>query len=124
MKILLIDEDRIRLEATPGPLTVEADSPEQSYSPFHMLASGLATCVFSVLYSWAGNAGLSADDLAIEVGWEFVDDPYRVGSYEMELVWPSLPENRRAAAERAAHLCTVHKTFENPPAIHTRVRAA
>lgn len=124
MKILLVSEERIRLEGTAGPLTVEADSPEMQFSPFHMLASGLATCVHSVLYSWASNAKLGADDLAVEVGWNFADNPHRVGEFDVQLDWPSLPESRRTAAERAAHLCTVHKTFENPPSIHTSVRTA
>lgn len=124
MKILLVSDEKIRVDGTAGPLTVEAESPEASYSPFHMLASGLATCVISVLHAWAQNAKLSADDLVIEVGWSFVEEPHRVGEYRVELLWPSLPEGRRAAAERAAHLCTVHKTFQQPPVIHTSVRAA
>ena len=122
MKILLVAEDRIRLEGTAGPLTVEADSAEMQYSPFHMLASSLATCTFSVLHSWATHAKLDADDLAIEVGWSFADDPHRVGSIEVELDWPSLPENRRAAAERAAHLCTIDQTLRTPPELRTRTR--
>lgn len=124
MKIILLSEERIRLEGAAGPLSIEAESPETYYSPFHMLASSLATCVFSVLASWGSNADLSPDDLAIEVGWEFVENPYRVGRFEVELIWPSLPEGRRAAAERAAHLCTVHKTLEHPPEIETRIQAA
>lgn len=123
MKITLLSDERIRLEGAGGPLTIEADSAEMYYSPFHMLASSLATCVYSVLHSWAANAKLGAEDLAIEVGWTFVDDPYRVGSLDLELIWPSLPDGRRVAAERAAHLCTVHKTLEHPPQIHTTLRA-
>lgn len=121
MRILLLSDERIRLEGTAGPLSIEADSPETSYSPFHMMASALSTCVLSVLHSWAQHANLSADDLQIEVGWEFADEPRRVGSYEMVLIWPSLPENRRAAAERATHLCPVHQTLQNPPQIRTRI---
>lgn len=123
MKILLLSEDRIRFEPTAGPLTIEAESPETSYSPFHMLASGLATCVFSVLASWAANTDVAADDLAIEIGWSFAEEPHRVGEYQMELIWPSLPENRRAVAERAAGLCPVHKTLEVPTHVRTAVRA-
>lgn len=123
MKITLVDDERIRLAGVAGPLTVEAESPEQSYSPFHMLASGLATCIYSVLQSWAHNADLASDDLSIDVRWSFAENPYRVGRYEVELTWPSLPEPRRGAAERAAHLCTVHQTLLNPPDIQTRLTA-
>jgi putative redox protein len=122
VKIVLLSEERVRLEGTAGPLSVEAESPERSYSPFHMVASGLATCVFSVLHSWASNADLSVDDLSIEVGWSFADSPHRVGEYELELIWPSLPPQRRVAAERASHLCPIHQTLRTPPEIRTRVR--
>jgi uncharacterized OsmC-like protein len=124
LKITLLSDERIRLEGAVAPLTIEADDPQRYYSPFHMLASSLATCVFSVLHSWAENASIPTEDLMIEVGWTFVEDPYRVGDFEVDLIWPSLPEQRRTAAARAAHLCTVHNTLLHPPTIHTQVREA
>ena len=123
MKITLLSDERIRLEGEAGPMSIEADSAEMQYSPFHMLASGLATCTFSVLHSWATHAGLSVDDLRIEVGWTFAENPHRVGRMEVALVWPSLPEPRRAAATRAADLCTVTRTLQNPPTVAVEVRS-
>ena len=124
MKIILLSDERIRLDGSPGPLTIEAESAEMQYSPFHMLASAVATCTFSVLASWASHADLPVTDLVVEVGWSFVENPHRVGRMEVELVWPSLPEGRRAAAQRAAALCTVSRTLEMPPELAVQVRAA
>jgi uncharacterized OsmC-like protein len=123
LKITLLSADRIRMDGGPGPLSVEAESAETSYSPFHMLASALATCTLSVLHAWAANAKLPADDLAVEVGWSFVEDPHRVGSLALDIDWPGLPENRRAAAQRVADLCTVKVTLHHPPEIVTTVNA-
>ena len=123
MKITLLSDDRIRLDGGAGPMTIEAESAEMSYSPFHMLASALATCTLSVLHAWATNAKLPADDLAVEVGWSFVEEPHRVGSMGLDIEWPSLPEARRAAAQRVADLCTVKVTLHHPPEIATRVNA-
>lgn len=122
MKITLLSDDRIRLDGRAGPLSVEADSAEMQYSPFHMLASGLATCTYSVLASWGTHARLSVDDLAIEVGWSFEENPHRVGRMDLDVIWPSLPEERRAAAQRATALCTVTRTFEQPPTIGVEIR--
>lgn len=122
MKITLLSDDRIRLDGRAGPLSVEADSAEMQYSPFHMLASGLATCTYSVLASWGTHAKLPVDDLFIEVGWSFEENPHRVGKMDVDVVWPSLPEERRNAAMRAAGLCTVTRTFEQPPTIAVEVR--
>ena len=117
MKITLLSEDAIRLEPTSGPMTIEALSAEQSYSPFHMLASSLASCTFSVLYAWATHASLSVDDLAIEVRWTFADNPHRVGEMHVRFDWPSLPERRYAAAIRVSQMCAVHATLHHPPRI-------
>jgi uncharacterized OsmC-like protein len=111
MKITLLSDDAIRLEPTAGSLTIEAPSADVMYSPFQMLARGLASCTFSVIYSWATHADLSVDDLAIEVHWGFADDPHRMSDIRVVLDWPSLPKNRIAAAKRASELCTIHATL-------------
>ena len=121
LKITLLSEERIRLEDAAGPLSIVAESAEMVYSPFHMLASALATCVFSVLHSWASHARLSAERLAVEVGWGFAERPHRVGRLGVTIDWPGLPEGRRAAAERAAALCAVHATLTHPPEISVEV---
>jgi uncharacterized OsmC-like protein len=117
VKITLLSEDSIRLEPIPGQMTIEAPSAEQSFSPFHMLASGLAYCTFSVMYAWAENAGLDAADLTFDVSWTFAQNPQRVERYDMRFNWPSLPERRLEAARRVAKMCTIHATFEQPPVI-------
>jgi uncharacterized OsmC-like protein len=117
MKITLLSDDSIRLEPTTGPMTIEAPHAEQQYSPFHMMASGLAFCTFSVMHAWAEHAKLDATDLTLEVSWVFADDPHRVGSYDIRLRWPSLPEKRLDAALRVAELCAVHATLQHPPQI-------
>ena len=117
MKIILLSDDVIRLAPTAGPLTIEAPSADVMYSPFQMLASGLASCTFSVIYSWATHADLSVDDLAIEIHWGFADDPHRMADIRVILDWPSLPAKRVAAAKRASELCTIHATLTHPPAV-------
>jgi uncharacterized OsmC-like protein len=117
VKITLLAEDAIRLDPEPGPLTIEAESVEQQYSPFHMLGSSLAMCTFSVLYAWATHAKLSVDDLTIEVRWAFAEKPHRVGEMNLTFTWPSLPASRVNAAKRACELCTIHATLHSPPTV-------
>ena len=123
MKITLLGEDGVRLEPIPGPMTIEADSADQLYSPFHMLASSLAFCTYSVLASWASNAKIESGDIAIQVNWTFAEDPHRVGEIDMKIEWPSLPEARRSAASRVADLCAVHASLTHPPTIKTVVES-
>ena len=122
MKITLLSEESIRLEGTAGPLTIEAESAEQTYSPFHMLGSALGVCTYSILASWASNAKMEADDLAIEVGWSFTEKPHRIGAYRLTLEWPSLAADRTETAKRVAALCPIHATFQHAPAITIAAR--
>jgi uncharacterized OsmC-like protein len=124
MKITLIAEDGIRLEPLPGPMTIEAESADQLYSPFHMLGSGLAFCTYSVLASWASHAKLDSTDIVIEVRWTFAEDPHRVGTIDMKVEWPSLPPARQNAANRVADMCAIHATLEHLPTLTTSVIAS
>lgn len=117
MKITLTSDTSLRLEPTPGPMTIEAPASDQLYSPFHMLAGGLASCTLSILASWAAHAGIGTDDLSVDVSWTFAERPHRVGEMRVTFTWPELPANRRAAARRVAELCAVHATLTHSPSI-------
>lgn len=90
-------------------------------SAFHLVAAGLAMCTLSVLYSWAHQAGLAADDLHLHIEWGFGGEPYRMQDIDMRVHWPGLPEARRAAAARAAEQCTVHATLSHGTEVRTVV---
>jgi uncharacterized OsmC-like protein len=124
MRITLLGEHGIRLDPIPGPMTIEAQSPDQLYSPFHMLGSSVAFCTYSVLASWASSAEIEYGDIAIEVRWTFAEEPHRVGEIVMNIEWPSLPDARRSAASRVADLCAIHATLAHPPTIRTVVETA
>jgi uncharacterized OsmC-like protein len=121
VKITLLSDESIRLEPATGQLTIEAESANTEYSPYQMLASGLAVCTFGVLQSWGSNVGVSADDLVIDVSWKFADNPHRVGEMELSYEWPSLPADRRRVAQRVAELCPVHKTLQQSPSMSIRL---
>jgi uncharacterized OsmC-like protein len=122
LRITISSETEILVQMTGGAeLEIESAAPGLHFSPLHMLAGSLATCTLSVLLSWALQAGHDFEDLEIGLTWEYVDDPYRVGSYEMNVRWPSLPADRRDAALRVAQHCTVEHTLRVPPEIRVAV---
>ena len=117
MKITLTGEESIRLEPSTGPLTIEAASRDQGYSAFHMLASALANCTFSVLQSWGSNKDVHVDDLKVDVSWKFVEGAHRVERMDVKLTWPSLSAELWPRAMRAAHICGIHQTLTHPVTI-------
>lgn len=114
MKITLTGEESLRIEPVAGPLTIEAQSHDQSYSPFHMLGSALGACTLSVLQSWASNKDIAVDDLKVDVTWTFVEGEHRLGSMKVVIDWPSLAAEMWPRVIRAASLCGVHKTLTHP----------
>lgn len=118
MRIIVQEDTRITVSAgETAELSIEAAAPELTFSPLHMLAASLATCTLAALAAWAQVAELPVDDLVIGLSWNYVEDPYRVGRFDMGVTWPSLPEERREAALRVASSCTVEHTLEIPPEI-------
>lgn len=111
MKITLTGEESLRIEPVSGPLTIEAASRDQSYSPFHMLGSALGMCTFAVLQSWASNKSVAVDDLKVDVSWKFVEGEHRLGAMKVVLNWPSLSAELWPRAIRVAGLCGVKKTL-------------
>ena len=123
MKITLLSEEAIRVNGPGGPLTIEAQSADQAYSPFHMLASSLAVCTYSILVSWATNASIETGDLAIEVTWAFAEKPHRVGEIHLTFDWPGLPPERTETAKRVASLCPVHAMLHHSPTVTVNARS-
>jgi len=121
MKITLTSEESLRLEPASGPLTIEAQSHDQSYTPFHMLGSALGACTLSVLQSWASNKSMGVDDLSLDVSWTFVERQHRLDSMGVKLDWPSLSAELWPRAMRAASLCGVHQTLTHP--VHISIDA-
>jgi uncharacterized OsmC-like protein len=120
MRLIASSEDSIRLVPGGAGLVVESEE-GVVLSPFHLLAASLAWCTWSVLAGWSGRARMSADELEVEVRWEFGGDPVRVAAMALDVVWPGLPAARLEAARRAAGHCTVHQTLEVGSALTTRV---
>jgi uncharacterized OsmC-like protein len=121
MKIRVDGERSIRLESGGEELEIVAPAPGPGFSPLHMLAASLATCTLAVLNGWAAAAGLETAGLQLAVAWDYDEEPRRVRAFRLDLTWPGLPAERRAAALRAAHHCTVEATLVRATPVHVNL---
>lgn len=95
-----------------------------SFGAVELLAASLAVCTGAVLKVHAENVvKLPLDNVRVRVGWTTEERPLRVAAFELDILWPELPEARRDSVRRAALTCTVHRTLEHSPEITTRVSA-
>lgn len=119
MEIRVLGDTELEVRPS-GERDIEEEG-DARFGPLHMLAASLATCSLAVLWSWAEAAELDTGELIVAVRWEYLDDPYRVGAYALEVQWPQLPEDRRERARRVVETCTVHRTLEHPPEMELRI---
>jgi uncharacterized OsmC-like protein len=92
-----------------------------NYSALQMFATSLALCTGSVLISYGEGLKVESHDLSIRVKWTVEEKPRRIGSIDMDIRWPDLPESRREAAQRAAAHCAIHNSLHHPPRVVTAV---
>jgi uncharacterized OsmC-like protein len=121
MQLVMLGDTHIRLDTAAGGegLSIEGDD----FGPLPMLATSLALCTASVIYAYAETAQLDVDGFAVEIRWDYTDNPHRVGRFDLTLHLPeSVPAARHRAILRAADTCTVHQTLTHPPAVETVVQ--
>lgn len=123
MKIIMHGESDLTVSHLhePGQEIEVDDGIHAHYSAMQMFATSLALCTLSVVASYAERLEVGIENLQARMKWDYVEDPYRIGSIDMELTWPEVPESRLKAVERAAAQCTIHNTLHHPPEIETRV---
>ena len=100
---------------------VDTEDPQAHFSALPMFAASLGLCTFSVIAEYASRFDAPTEDIEVDLDWDYVEDPYRIGSIDMEIRWPQVPESRLEAVERAAKRCTIHNTLHHPPQMSTRV---
>ncbi|MFN7134212.1 MAG: OsmC family protein [Myxococcales bacterium] len=123
MKVLLHSEEALTLGAFDSPgLEVEAaPGAHAHYSAFQMFTVGIGLCTASVLSAYGAQIGVPTDQLTVRIAWTLGEKPRRIGTLDMQINWPGLPDSRLRAAELAAAQCPLHRTLELPPKLSTSI---
>lgn len=87
-----------------------------------LLLAALGSCIGSVLYHFTQRHDISIEGLKIDLDYEIVDGPRRIGNIDIKVSFAQdfTPE-QLALLERAAHACLIHNTLTNPPQIKMTV---
>ncbi len=111
----------LRTRATHGPsgTSLITDAPTdnhgkgETFSPTDLVATGLASCILTILGIVAERHGWSLEGASATVEKKMVADPgRRIGELEVLLRLPGEWDAKsRAILEKAAHSCPVHATL-------------
>lgn len=95
-------------------------------APFELFLASIGTCAGAYIVGFCHSRGLSTE--GIEIEQKLVYDPIqqKIGKIVLDIKVPeSFPEKYHSALIRAAEMCAVKKTIENPPIfeVNTKVMA-
>lgn len=112
MKVAFETDTAITVTALDEPGLV-TDAPAQSIDAIALFATSFASCTYAVLASYAQRIEADASSVSVRLAWQYADRPLRIGRLNMDICWPTLPESRLDAAQRAAMMCTLHNTLKD-----------
>lgn len=111
----------LRCQAVHGPSRTQlvTDAPAdnhgkgESFSPTDLVATGLGTCIATIMGIVAERDNIVLAGLRIAVEKEMSSDPpRRIARLATRIVMPGgLTEQQKAKLEKAAHTCPVHQTL-------------
>ena len=93
----------------------------QKLSALAMFVASLGRCTFAVLDHYALRMDVPIENIVTKLEWDFLSEPTRFKTINMEIYWPELPEKRVASVERASHKCAISNTIRDCVEINVSV---
>lgn len=81
----------------------------QAFSPTDTVATGLGSCMITVMGIKAKGLGVDLTNTTVEITKHMAENPRRIAKIEAQLILPSsVSEKNRKILEHTAHTCPVH----------------
>ncbi len=97
---------------------------DEGMTPVECLAVSLGSCVAYFAARFAQRHALPVEDLRVTTGWDYVEQPHRVGRFDVWLSFRgTLDAAMRDRLQRVVEGCTVHHTLTHPPEIRVVLSA-
>nr|MDO8099368.1 OsmC family protein [Candidatus Njordarchaeota archaeon] len=122
MKISLIEN--VKFEAECRGHRIVLDQPiddggsDAGMTPVELFIASLGSCIAYYAVIFCQRRKIPSDDLNVELGWEWAEDPHRVGAIDLTITLrKKLTEKEKTGLLRMVKGCTVHNTMRNLPEI-------
>lgn len=81
-------------------------------TPPQLFVASIGACVVAVVSSYCNRVGIDATDLRVDVSYEGIDNPYRLGNFQVTIHLPNAELGKREEAlRRVAEHCPVHESI-------------
>ena len=118
-KVAIKHKGDLLLEAQVGNHTLGIDVPasvggkDRGMTPTELFGVSLGACIAAMVALYCKNSQIDATGLAVDVSYDKLDNPSRLGNFKATVRLPAeLDEVRRKALLRVADRCPVHETIK------------
>jgi len=122
MKITVVGQTELRLSAfDEDGMEIILENKMQKLSALAMFVASLGRCTFAVLDHYALRMDVPIENIVTHLEWDFLTEPTRFKTINMDIYWPEVPEKRVTSVERASHKCAISNTIKDCVEINTKV---
>lgn len=122
MKITVTAQQELELSAfDEDGIEIILENKMQKLSALAMFVASLGRCTFAVLDHYALRMDVPIENIVTKLEWDFLSDPTRFKTINMDIFWPEVPEKRITSVERASHKCAISNTIRDCVEINVRV---
>lgn len=90
-------------------------------TPPEIMAGSMASCIGFYVARYCEQAKIDTTGLKVLADWQVGGMPKHMQQFDMQLVLPALPDNRRAALLRVASSCLIHATLAEQPTVNITI---
>jgi len=122
MKISVLGQTELRLSSfDEDGIEIILENKMQKLSALAMFVASLGRCTFAVVDHYALRMDVPIENIVTHLKWDFLTEPTRFKTIDMDIYWPEVPEKRVASVERASHKCAISNTIKDCVEINTTV---
>lgn len=116
-----------RLKHGPSGMVITTDAPKdnmgkgEAFSPTDLTAAALGACLLTIMGIFSQRHGIELKGAKASITKEMKTEPRRIGRITVTIAMPpGIPHDKRAALERTAESCPVHKSLH--PDVETPIQ--
>jgi len=127
MKVTLVENVKFEAECRGHRVTldqpVEDGGADAGMTPVELFIASLGSCVAYFATMFCQRRKIPPDGLAVELSWDWAEDPHRVGAIDVKITLSKKPSGKeKAGLLRMVKGCTVHNTMHHPPKIEFTIK--
>lgn len=88
-----------------------------------IMAGSMASCIGFYVARYCQQAKIDTTGLKVLADWQVGGTPKHMEQFDIQILLPAMPENRKAAIARVATSCLIHATLAEHPTVNIAINS-